>query len=369
MNQNKEFTNPELHSLDDTEMGVSGSSDLRFVQNCLDYFVEWMGAHIKRLETNHVPSSQTLIMLYEESPKIANEFQSKLGVVGSRTYKVGYGIENGLVVSNENLQVTIKLIPKFADFDEAMSFVLQNFNENHTFVMILLAQRRMLVHQNGEDLESWCQDPSTINLSDAATFITPEIIRKQLDIFHDQATRTPLGVVARNIWHSDNTGVPKLRDYPERQVQSGLLLSLWGFFGRKSVFIDEEIPNPGGRLDIRLAYVAPKKATTILELKILDTVRSAQNNLNWAISGVHQAHAYRRDDTEAKIACIFDARRDKSDAMPSLYAEAQKYDVDVALFDMEIPPVKAKKVKAATKKKTQVKTVPAKKKPLTKAAK
>lgn len=351
MAQNTEFSTSELDSLDKTEIGVSGTPDLRFVQNCMDYYSAWMAAHSARLEANQISPGQTLIILYEEAPQIQNEFAEKLGVQGVKNFKAGCSIENGMVTSNENLQVIIKLVPNFADFDEAMSFVLTNFGEHNIFVMILLAQRRILVHQNWENLEDWCHNPSVIDLKDSASYVTPEIIRKQLDFFHDNATKTPLGVVARNMWHfDDNSSIPKLKDHPERQIQSGLLLNLWGFFGMKNVFVDEEIPNPGGRLDIRLAYTSPKKATTILELKILDTVRSAKANLDWAISGVRQAHSYHREDTEAKFACIFDARRDKSDSMPSLYLEAQTCDVQVAHFDMELPVASVKKAKGSVRK-------------------
>jgi hypothetical protein len=128
--------------------------------------------------------------------------------------------------------------------------------------------------------------------------------------------------------------------------------------------VDEEVRGKGGRSDIRLTWRSPigsahDYTTTFLELKVLAEGAGPKYHRGWTISGIEQAEKYRRENSEAVYACIFDARKDKTDQMLDLDQVAAYKNVRLKRYLMEAPIDAASAGKASKKiaKKTLKKAI------------
>jgi hypothetical protein len=334
---NEIFSEEELSSLNSFDGGASGTDESRFIQACIQYYREWLDANEARLDEINI--NQSLVFVYSEIPMGNPGVPQHLYTTSQRVFAKNLSVENGLAVCNENFSIINKLIPEFSDSDAAMSFVVDNFTDDHVFAMINIRQKRIFVHQGQEPLADWCNDPTIIKINTDANDVTPERLEEEIAKFHSTATRTNLSHIARLIWRYDPLC---FRDHPELHVQSGLLLYLMGCFRHAKVFVEEEITNSGGRMDIRVSRTHPKKIESIVELKLLDPSRSENDLISWSMKGVTQAHGYKTEFTDVAFACIFDGRKVKS-LMPTVIQKANELDVRLCVHQMDVPQDKVKK--------------------------
>lgn len=105
--------------------------------------------------------------------------------------------------------------------------------------------------------------------------------------------------------------------------------------------VNEETVGKGGRCDITVQWPTPLGAypyTNVkIELKVLTHARGPASNVTWARSGIKQANDYRLANSEAVFACVFDGRKDQTDQMPHLDAEAAALKVELRRYLMEAP--------------------------------
>ena len=133
----------------------------------------------------------------------------------------------------------------------------------------------------------------------------------------------------------------QLHPSPEQRIQSYLLTHLCASYGHLDGLVDEEYRARAGRCDLKITWPAVKGphsyTTAMLELKVLIEGEGAKKHHRWVASGITQAASYRQADTEAVFACIFDARKDKSDQMPAYDAEALTKNVRLRRYMMHAP--------------------------------
>lgn len=331
------FTPSELEALNSQLPSVSGSPENRFIQACILYYQSWLKV---RASSNvlDLHNTQALVLIYSESPTVESIIPSEDAHPPKRVFKTSAAIDNGLVICNENLNTIYQWIPSFEGINEALNFVHQKIGSERCFVIILLGQRRMFVHHPGQDMEEWCNEPYIITVDHNKKEITPDAIADQVIKFHDECTKAYRGSLARFMWNKE-TG--DLAEAPEKKVQTGLLIHFRAWLQDEAVVIDEEVDNPNGRMDIRIARLAPippVTVNTVLELKVLKPSESANRHTEWAISGVTQADSYRNQQTDACLACIFDARKDKTVALVGLREKAEELKVRLSQHEMELPP-------------------------------
>ena len=343
------FAPAELAALDKTKVQLSGRPTDRFLQACIDYYNDWLDANAAAVPP--IPSSRSLLLIYAETPAVRSGVPDAACKTHKKVFRSTFALSDGAAVCNENLHDMIRVVPSFADADEAMQWASENLTDDHAFAMLMLAQERVLIHDPGLSLETWVNQPRVVKVNRTpVASITPKMIVEQLDIFHIESTQQAGGVAARLMWKIDETAAV-LDTAPELRVQSSLLPFLRGAFRHAGAIVDEEIKLPGGRVDIRIIRLdkskPPKSTSTMVELKVLNPDHSDFKNLQWAKKGVDQAVKYASFDTDKMFACIYDARRSKVDGMPSLSAHAKTKSVELLRYEMEVPvPKPAKKVKA-----------------------
>lgn len=340
------FTSDELSLVDGKLPGISGNQKLRFIQHCIEYYRGWRDriASQKNQSNVNIPTDSVLVLVLSDSPKLEPKLDVSLCDVDKKVFKISYSLCQGLAVCTENLESIRKLFDSFDSSDSALEFVENNLSDKDIFVIIFTMQGRYLVHQHGEQISDWVKDPPEFFVEVNDNEINSDTIEQQIEKFHVEGTAKPQGLVARTMWNRSDKTKLALYPLPEIRVQSGLLIHLRAWYRSVAVFIDEEIPNANGRLDIRVARVLPgsqKTVTTILELKVLSPSNSPKKNRDWAISGVTQANSYRQPDTDICFACIFDARATKED-VAGLEESATAHNVKVLLKAMEPPPIIAK---------------------------
>lgn len=336
------FSKEELSKLKGTEASISGTPEIRFLQASLDYFGQWLSAHAQRLKAAVVPHAQAMVMLYAQAPLISLGLHPDLVEHEHHVNRHLCAQENGLVVCNENLNTMVEVVPAFDNSQQAMNFCTQHLHADQVFVILLLTQRKALVHHAGADLTEWIDNPQIVELPENSPLeITPAMIEKRMQVFYDTGLRTHRGIAARHMWLLDSE-FAKLDTQPELRVQSFLLVHLRAsYHDRARVLVDEEIRNSGGRVDIRVARHHPAsgdEVETMIELKVLPPTDSDSKNEKWAIKGITQANDYRTDFTDVCFACVYDARQIKSD-MPKVQAAADQQKVTLKRYEMALPPV------------------------------
>jgi len=285
-----------------------------------------------------------MLLIYAEAPFIAEGVPAAAIKTRKRVYRSTCGMSAGAAVCNENLHEMRSIDPSFADSDAAMDYIAEHLTDQHVFVLILVGQHRVLIHDPGVDLDEWLNKPRIVKIDRVPpAVITSTLITDHLQTFHIESTEQPGGVAARLMWKVDEKSV-ELHEQAELRVQSSLLPYLRGAFRHADAFVDEETKLPGGRVDIRIARfdksTPPKSVTTMLELKVLYPAKSDASNLGWAMQGIDQAVKYRSFDTDFSFACVFDARHSKADTMPSLGLYAVSRNVLLRTYPMGLPPLK-----------------------------
>jgi hypothetical protein len=344
------FSNTELLTLDGTSPQITGAPPVRFAQHCISYFHEWATVNSSRLQAGAIKAHQALVMVYAEAPRTETGLPALMTESRRRVYRDVLTLEEGVAICNENLATIYHLDLTIDDANAAMEFVDQHLVADQTFAVLLMDKNLVLVHQAGLAIDEWLEAPEKVRINLADDEVTPDAIAQQLDIFHGEHTQKPRALTARLMWNTSG-GTIKLNPSPERQVQTSLLTHLRGWFRHAGAQVDEEIYNPGGRVDIRVQRFdrlqQSKSITTMLELKVLSPTKSQNENYEWAKSSLKQADGYRQYHTDACFACIYDARLDQSDQMPTLDAEAKVDNVRLQRFLMTAPTLPTKKTKGS----------------------
>lgn len=334
---------------------VSGTPQERFFQSLVDYFIEWTEANAARIAAGQVKSNQALLVIYSESPRLEPGIPAEVSQEAEEVFKSSHTLEDGVAVANVSLVDIYQHVSSFPKgATDAMKFARGHLRAEQTFAVLMMGQNRLLAHDEGVPIDEWIRAPRVIKIELVdESAITPELIEQQLDEFHKQAMATHHGTIARLMWRiEEEPTLSVLNEKPELHVQSGLVTYFRGLYRYKVANVDEEIPLTKGRVDVRISRFDKSKDRffTMIELKVLAPTNNDPHNIAWALKGIQQAHDYKQTfQTDSAIACIFDARRDQTAAIPGLQTDADAKGVILKLHAMEVPPPrKARKLKAAS---------------------
>lgn len=358
----------ELDKAAEAMPSTSGSEEQRFLQEASDWYLQWLGVNDQLLKSNAIGTDRVLVIVFSESPDVERERLEKIGTMDERIYRGGHDPEiHGAVIATQNMRNIVRIRAGFGSLNQAITVCCKELKDSDTFIIIPLAQRRILVHLAGAPLVSWGDEPPSLPIGNGATEVTPDRIDKDIGIFHDEGLRYAKNPLAQMVWKGKQHPYEFLQD-PERRIQSYLLLTLRHSYKHLNATVDEEVVGKGGRCDIRVEWdgkaVPTTRVSSMIELKVLVHSNGPTANLEWALSGVQQASKYRGSNSVAAFACIFDGRKDQSDQMSSLDVEASKLDVRLRRYAMEAPvgavkaPKKGKKAAAPSKASAKPRVAP-----------
>jgi hypothetical protein len=344
------FSPGELSTVSHRAPGVSGPNEAsRFVQHCVDYYVGWYEHNGPLVLSGAIPQDQAALFLYAQVPDVST------GIPGLTTdrltlaHRGAFTLSKGVYVCSETLSPSFRAPWSLTTDDELMNFALSQLRPDQTFVILHMARRVLYVHHAGVPLTAWAAAPSAVSVSVDYNAVDLAAVDKQLNIYHQDHTATHLGYTARLMWKTKKGVKPTLHHKPELHVQTSLLTHLKGFFRHANVIVQEEISNAGGRVDIQISRAeGGLTVKSTLELKVLRPDKNAQTNLDWGRKGITQAFGYINHETDFSMACLYDARLDKSDSMAALPPYAKQCDVQLRTFSMT-PPTWDPAKKAATK--------------------
>ena len=337
------ITTDELQSLQGLRAAPSGDPPLRFLQQCQEWFEAWLDANKHPLESNAVPASQVLMFIFSEAPDIERpafdtaEDQRKRFFPGSYDQNV-----QGVVLSNENFRTMYRICLPLGSPQDAFQLVVDHLKASDTFAIAQLSQRRMLIHLPGGDIEDWCISPTVSVLRLSTQPLSAARIEADVEQFHKDSLLYAKNPIAQMVWMGSKHPY-KLHPDPEQRIQSYLHLYLHASYKHLAGIVDEEVKGVGGRSDIRVMWRSSPDSpfqphtTTILELKVLIEGSGPTHHRNWILSGISQAQSYRRSDSEAVYACVFDARKDQADQMLDLDKVEMEKEVRLRRYLMQAP--------------------------------
>ncbi|MBN8739169.1 MAG: hypothetical protein BGP24_09640 [Lysobacterales bacterium 69-70] len=317
-------------------MQADGDPALRFVQEAIAWQKQWFVAHQARVAAGQASDEAVAILVYAEHPLLDPGVTIRPAAARRKDtlyrHALDWALSTGVIVCNENLATMRRIRTGWASISDAFHFAATTLRVDQCFVIAVLGQSRMLVHLPGEDVAAWCSNPVSVTVNAGSPAITAPAIADLIHAFADENLRYPTCPVAPHIWLK---GKPfDLMPQPEHLIQSYLLVHLKAAYRCSVTFVDEEARTPGGRADLRIARASPPgsahpTATTMIELKVLSTAKSYPANVDWALKGVEQANSYRRPDTDAVFAWLFDARKVKRKLPPAVATAARTWNVTV----------------------------------------
>lgn len=339
---------------------VSGTQTDRFVQHCLQYYSEWTEAHEARIRNSEIDVDQSLLLIYAEVPSVSLEIKNEQSFIKEKRRRATCSLESGAAVASETLGEIFSITPSFANVDQAVDFIEANLTEDSTFVLLLLSRQEAWVHRREQDIREWIDTPNKHRLHVCMGDINPDIVAQSLLEFHEDGTKTHRCATAKFMW--DLKKHNRFLNHPEARIQGSLVTHLRAYFRHASAFVNEEAHSAGGRTDICIQRTERRgrtevSKTTMLELKVLKPDKNQQWNDDWARQGITQAKGYRRDNTDATFACLYDARINQV-SMDGLGEFAQKNDVRLEIYPMQLPPppkAPKRRTAATTKKSTSPK--------------
>jgi len=289
-----------------------------------------------------------VLLVYAQAPDIDPGIPNIDVTQLKRVHLNMLSVESGIVVCNETLRSSFRVPLALTGSDEIMDFVLNNMRGDQTFAIMLMAKQKLLIHHAGFPINEWYEEPLVVNVSSADNAVSLDSIDEQLNIYHDDHTSTPRACTARLMWNTSKNP-PALYHMPELHVQTTLLTHLKAWYKQANVIVQEEIINSGGRVDIQISRAtAGKMVKSTLELKVLKPDESDNWNLGWGLKGIQQAKDYINHETDFSMACLFDARLDKTNILPDLQPAADTAGVQLRRLPMEAP--KPKKTKPEKEK-------------------
>lgn len=344
MDRSLEVSHEEIIGIESQDQIITGTPHDRFFSACIDYYREYSSLNSSGGITDAIPDSHVILFLYAEAPRVTVGLpESTLASLdpARRIHRAALDVKSGLVVCNENMGTMIHLKQTFLGVSDAFTFIEENLLKDHVFAIVSMAQKRIIFHHEGMEIDKWISAPKYTKVGlDRNEHITPELISTEIGIFHDEATRTHRCATSQWIWDTSGSKV-KLKESPEAQIQSSLVVHLRARFRPFNAHVNEEAHNPGGRTDIRISRFSSgaqrHEVTTMIELKVLFPNKSDKWNLEWAKNGITQAASYRLLNTDACFACVFDARIDKSQSLDCLVPYAELKKVEFRQYSMTPP--------------------------------
>ncbi|MDR6841552.1 hypothetical protein [Pseudoxanthomonas sacheonensis] len=335
------LTSDELQSLQGQRAAPSGEPPLRFVQQCQDWFKAWLVANKYPLDNGQVLSDQVLMFIFAEAPDIERPKFSAIETQWTRFFQGAHDQKaQGVILSNENFRTIHSICPTLSSLGDAFKLVVDHLTATDTFAIAQLSQRRLLFHLPGGNLEDWCSNPTVSMMQLSTQPLSADRIEADIEQFHKDSLLYATNPISQMVWRGKQHPY-KLNPIPEQRIQSYLHLFLNASYKHLAGIVDEESRGKGGRCDIKVTWPklgSPNEyTTTMLELKVLIEGKGSTYHRNWALSGITQAHRYRRADSEAVFACVFDARNDQADQMLDLNDVAKEKDVRLRRYLMEAP--------------------------------
>jgi hypothetical protein len=199
------FSSEELDGVQRDLPGISGPQQTRFVQECIQYYRGWYNAHRDRINRGEIQADQALIIILSESPELSLKSLVSSDAGASRVFRKSFSLESGVAAATENFRKILKSDISFSNADKLFDFLIGNVSQDDIFVILFPGQKRLLVHMENEDLEEWIDNPYEETINVVEEDVTPEAVLKQIEIFHEKATRTPLCWAARRMWVIDES--------------------------------------------------------------------------------------------------------------------------------------------------------------------
>lgn len=338
------LSSQEIGSLGAPTVTPSGTEAQRFVQACSTWYREWLDSNAPILNTNGIKNNQVLVMIHVVSPEVERADFASVGTDKAFVFRAAFDANlEGVVLATENTRKMIRIREGFSSISEAMA-ICMDLPVEATFVVIPLAQRKMMLHFAGDDLESWCEHPPEFQMRSDVDVLSVERIDKDIYEFHDQTLKIAASRISRRIWLGPSQPY-KLVHNPEEAIQSYLFTALDNRYLYLKAIVDEETVGRGGRCDIRVQWPNPagphNYTSVMIELKVLIEGRGNAAHRRWIWKGIKQANRYRRVDTAGVFACIFDGRKDQSDQMPGFKPHAERLNVNLRWYQMDPPLDKA----------------------------
>lgn len=338
------LSSQEIDSVGAPTVTPSGTEAQRFVQACSAWYREWLDANASILASNGIKNNQVLVLIHVVSPAVECADFANVGADKAPVFRAAFDPDlEGVVLATENTRKMIRIRNGFSSISDAMATCM-GLPAETTFVVIPLAQRKMMLHLAGDDLESWCEHPPEFKMQSVPDALSVERIDKDIYEFHDQTLKIAASRISRRIWLGPSQPY-KLVNNPEEAIQSYLFTALDNRYFYLKAIVDEETVGRGGRCDIRVQWPNPagphNYTSVMIELKVLIEGRGNAAHRRWIWKGIKQANRYRRVDTAGVFACIFDGRKDQSDQMPGFKPHAERLDVNLRWYQMDAPLDKA----------------------------
>lgn len=331
----------ELDELKAVDPSTSGTEEQRFLQECSGWYQEWLHANEPQLQANAIPDTQVLVIVFSDSPDVERTRLKAMGEGESRVFRgaLDAGLQ-GTLLATQNLRRILQIREAFSSLNDAMAVCCDTLADSDTFVIIPLTQRRVLIHPRDVSIEDWVHNPTSIPVRSQTLQISAKQIDKDIYEFYDEGLRLAKSSLSQMIWKGKKHPYQFIQD-PEQRIQSYLLITLKQGYAHLMGVVNEETVGKGGRCDITVQWPTPLGAypyTNVkIELKVLTHARGPASNVTWAQSGIKQANDYRLANSEAVFACVFDGRKDQTDQMPHLDAEAAALNVELRRYLMEAP--------------------------------
>ncbi|WP_414486536.1 hypothetical protein [Stenotrophomonas maltophilia] len=338
--QSEPLSSTEIGDSAPTAVTPSGTEGQRFIQACSEWYRGWLDANDPILQSNGISNTQVVILIRSVAPDVERAEYDMIGSDTEIVFKAAYDANSeGVILATENLRKMVKIRDGFKSISQALGVCL-DIPADTTFVLIPLAQRKMMLHLGGEVLETWCQHPPEVPMRNSTDELSVERIEADIFDFHYHSLKVAASRISRQIWVGPSKPY-KLVSNPEQAIQSYLFTALHHGYRHLQGIVDEETVGKGGRCDIRVQWpnaIGPHKYTSVMiELKVLSHGRGDTYHRNWVWKGVEQADRYRRLDTAGVFACIFDGRKNQSDQMPELTPKAEAMNVNLRWYQMEAP--------------------------------
>lgn len=337
------LTDNELQSLHDLRAAPSGEPPLRFLQQCQEWFEGWLDANKHPLEKSEIPASQILMFIFSEAPDIERPNFALIETQWKRFFPGSYDQSaQGVIISNENFRTMHCICSSLGSLNDAFQLVSDHLKASDAFAIVQLSQRRLLFHLPGGNIDDWCANPTAHVMNLSTQPLSANQIEADVLQFHQNSLLYATNPIAQMVWKGKKEPY-KLHPDPEQRIQSYLHLYLHASYKHLLGIVDEESRGKGGRCDIKVTWPSQPGSpfqpytTTMLELKVLVEGSGSTYHRNWMLSGITQAHKYRRSDSEAVYACVFDARKDQTDQMPDLDQIASDQEVRLRRYLMEAP--------------------------------
>lgn len=336
-----QLSDAELQAIEATTPAPSGKPSERFLGTCVEWAEEWILANTIALTNAKILPAQSVIFLFSETPDLERGMLTGLGTLNERVYRVTVAQDTqGVIVCNENFQQMVRIGPALASVDAALEFASTKLSADRTFVIINFAQRRLYVHRKGDDLATWIDTLVPMELSFQDAPLSADRIEKDVQDFHHNYLAKPANLVAQTMWKGKSEPY-KLHPGPEKRIQAMLLVTLKASYRKLQVWVDEEPHTRDGICDLRVAWPvfngALPTASTMFELKVLYDEQGPGKHYGWVLSGIEQAEGYRRPDSEAVYACIFDGRSVATEQFLDLDGVAKDKDVRLRRYRMDPP--------------------------------